>query len=134
MPPRPAKPCAWPGCRVLVQGVTHCATHKPMADERRVEQLKRTHKQYNKVRDVSDARYKQEKWRRLSIYFRRLHPLCAQCELEGRVTASRMVDHIKASKTHPELFFEWSNLRALCNPCHNRVGEKVGLLTEPPTV
>jgi 5-methylcytosine-specific restriction protein A len=41
-----------------------------------------------------------------------------------------MVDHIKSAKTHPELFFEWSNLRALCNPCHNRIGEKVGLQGE----
>lgn len=127
MPPRPAKPCAWPGCGVLVQGVSHCTVHKPLADERRAAQLKRSNQQYNKVRDVSDARYKQEKWRRLSIYYRRLHPLCVQCELEGRVEPSRMVDHIKPSKTHPELFFEWSNLRALCNPCHNRIGEKVGL-------
>jgi 5-methylcytosine-specific restriction protein A len=124
---RPAKPCAWPGCNALVSGATHCTVHAPAAAERRAKQVKRSNKAYNSVRDVSDARYKQEKWRRLSIYYRRLHPLCKQCELEGRVTASRMVDHIKPTKTHPDLFFDWSNLRALCNPCHNRIGEKVGL-------
>lgn len=128
MSSRPPKPCAWAGCRALVSGAPHCATHKPMAEERRQKQIKRTNKRYNENRDISDARYKQEKWRRLSIYYRKLHPLCAQCELEGRVTASQMVDHLKPTKTHPELFFEWSNLRALCNPCHNRVGAKVGLI------
>ena len=124
---RPAKPCAWPGCAALVSGTPHCPRHKPLAAERREQQLKRSHRQYNTSRDVSDQRYKQEKWRRLSIYYRKLHPLCVQCEKEGRVTASQMVDHIKPTKTHPELFFEWSNLRALCHPCHNRIGEKVGL-------
>lgn len=124
---RPAKPCAWPGCNALVSGVTHCTTHAPAALERRQAQIKRSNKRYNAVRDDSDSRYKAEKWRRLSIYYRRLHPLCVQCELQGRVTASQMVDHIKNTKQHPELFFEWSNLRALCNPCHNRIGEKVGL-------
>jgi len=125
---KPLKPCASPGCSALVRGTAHCDTHRPAAQARREAQIKRANKRYNAVRDISDSRYKQEKWRRLSIYYRKLHPLCAQCEAEGRVKASQMVDHIKPSKTHPELFFEWNNLRALCNPCHNRIGEKVGLL------
>jgi 5-methylcytosine-specific restriction endonuclease McrA len=36
-----------------------------------------------------------------------------------------LVDHIKAAKSHPELFFQWRNLRALCQQCHNQIGEKV---------
>ncbi|WP_372341317.1 HNH endonuclease [Pseudomonas aeruginosa] len=39
---------------------------------------------------------------------------------------SQITDHIKARKTHPELSLVWSNLRALCRACHNRVGERVG--------
>lgn len=128
MATRPLKPCAWPGCRALTAGQPHCTLHVPKAEQRRQERVKRANKRYNENRDSTDARYKQEKWRRLSIRFRRMHPLCAQCELEGRITPSQLVDHIKPSKTHPELFFDWRNLRALCHSCHNRVGEKVGLV------
>lgn len=93
-------------------------------------QKKAAHARYNQARDDSDSLYKLERWRRLSVYYRKLHPLCRQCETEGRVTESQLVDHIKPTKTHPELFFEWSNLRALCRLCHNSIGEKVGLVNK----
>lgn len=125
---RPAKPCAWPGCNALVRGVSHCPTHKPLADERRAEQLKRNHKQYNKRRDESDDFYKTERWRKFRAYYIRLHPLCVECERQGRITVAIILDHIKPYKTHPELGLDWYNVRPLCRPCHNRIGAKVGLI------
>ncbi|WP_134470464.1 HNH endonuclease, partial [Pseudomonas aeruginosa] len=73
-------------------------------------------------RDESDGFYKTERWKRLSARYRRLHPICEECD----EAPSQITDHIKARKTHPELSLVWSNLRALCRACHNRVGERVG--------
>lgn len=125
---RPLKPCAWPGCSVLVRGLSHCPKHKPLADERRAEQLKKSHKTYNRARDESDKFYSTERWRRFRIAYLRRHPLCAECDSQGRVTPAVIVDHIKPYKTHPQLGLAWDNVRALCRPCHNRVGAKVGLV------
>lgn len=127
---KPPKPCAWPGCSVLTRGVSHCATHKPLADERRAEQLKRAHKQYNKRRDESDEFYKTTRWTRFRTYYLRMHPLCVECERHDRVTAAVILDHIKPYKTHPHLGLDWHNVRPLCRPCHNRIGERVGLTGE----
>ena len=125
---RPAKPCAWPGCSALVRGVSHCVTHKPLADERRAEQLKRAHKQYNVRRDESDGFYSTERWRKFRAYYLRLHPLCVECDRQGLITVAVILDHIKPYKTHPELGLDWHNVRPLCRRCHNRIGERVGLM------
>ena len=124
---RPAKPCAYPGCGLLVRGASHCARHAPIMEARRAEYMKRTHKQYNKRRDASDSFYKTKAW----VSFRRLvlmeSPLCVECERVGRVTAAVILDHIKPLKTHPGLALERSNVRPLCRHCHNAIGARVGL-------
>lgn len=130
MPSRPAKPCAWPGCGSLVQGVSHCARHKPLADQRRAEQLKKAHQQYNTRRDESDAFYKTERWRRFRARYLKLHPLCVECQAHDRVTVAVILDHIKPYKTHPHLGLDWHNVRPLCRACHNRIGARVGLQGE----
>jgi 5-methylcytosine-specific restriction protein A len=129
MPIRPARLCAEPRCgRPSTKGSHYCAPHKAQAEARRADQVKATHKRYNEKRDEADAFYKTERWRKLSIRYRKLHPLCEECERHGLITPSAMTDHIKARKTHPELSLAWDNLRALCWSCHNRVGERVGLV------
>ncbi|GLK88308.1 HNH endonuclease [Pseudomonas turukhanskensis] len=128
MPSRPGRICTELGCGKATAAASHyCPTHKAVVDARRAERMKGVHRQYNQKRDESDAFYKTEKWRKFSLYYRRLHPLCRECEAHGRTTASALVDHIKAYKTNPELAFDWTNVRALCKPCHNQVGERVGL-------
>ncbi|HGK0852396.1 TPA: hypothetical protein ACJZVL_006638, partial [Pseudomonas aeruginosa] len=113
MPRRPARICSEVGCgKPSVTGSFYCAMHKKAADERRAASARQAHKKYNARRDDSDAFYKTERWRRLSIYYRKLHPLCEECEGRGLIVESRMVDHIKAVKSHPELALSWDNLRA----------------------
>lgn len=133
MPVRPARPCAWPSCTVLIRGASYCPKHQPLADEQRAAQVKRTNQQYNARRDESDGFYKTERWKRLSLRYRKLHPLCENCEKHNRVTPSRMVDHKQPVKTHPELALDWENLQALCWPCHNIIGVRVGLLGSSET-
>lgn len=121
---RPLHPCNHPGCSALVRGDSYCSRHKAAAEERRAVQLKQAHRQYNARRDDSDCFYRTERWRKLSVYYRKRHPVCEECQ----AAASEITDHIKPRKTHPELSLDWDNLRALCRPCHNRVGAKVGLV------
>lgn len=128
MPRRPAKPCAFHGCNVLIREGAHCAKHAPIAAAQRAKHLQSVHARYNQERDESDAFYKTERWKRLSARFRRLHPICQECD----EAASQITDHIKARKTNPELSLVWSNLRALCRTCHNRVGERVGRVDGSP--
>lgn len=129
MPRRPGRLCPEPGCgKASVPGSHYCARHKADAEARRVERRKVVHQQYNDRRDGSDGFYKTERWRRLSIRYRKVHPLCEECEANDRIQESQLTDHIKPRKTHPELSLDWHNLRALCWTCHNRVGERVGLV------
>ncbi|WP_445262103.1 HNH endonuclease [Pseudomonas sp. EA_35y_Pfl2_R111] len=124
MPVRPPRMCSEAACgKPSVAGSHRCTKHKALADARREVQQKAAHKDYNSRRDDSDAFYKTERWKKLAAYYRKCHPVCEECDS----AASDITDHIKARKTHPELSLEWDNLRALCRPCHNRVGEKVGL-------
>lgn len=124
MPAHTSRPCAWPACNVLIRGSSYCPKHQPAADEQRAFQMKKVHRDYNDRRDESDGFYKTERWKKLSAYYRKHHPVCEECD----GAASEITDHIKPRKTHPELSLDWDNLRALCRPCHNRVGVRVGLI------
>ncbi|RMH96305.1 HNH endonuclease [Stutzerimonas nitrititolerans] len=124
MPVRPPRMCAEPGCsRPSTPGSHRCRTHKAQVDARRTEQRKAAHRDYNLRRDESDGFYKTERWKKLSAYYRKRYPVCEYCNN----AASDITDHVKPYKTHPELGLEWDNLRALCRPCHNRIGEQIGL-------
>lgn len=59
-------------------------------------------------------------WRRLRLQFLAKHPLCLFCAKIGRVEAANVVDHIIPIVDRPDLRLDWSNLRPLCKPCHDR--------------
>ena len=62
-----------------------------------------------------------DRWARLRGLKRRHNPLCEECRAEGNLVATSQVHHIKPIRTHPELAFEWSNLKSVCDPCHRRI-------------
>ena len=123
---RALKPCAAAGCGILMRGDTYCAAHQQAYEARRAQMVKRSHRKYNDARSETDKFYGTARWRKLSIYFRKLHPLCVNCKAEGNVTPAQVVDHIQPLKLRPDLATEWSNLRSLCHACHNRIGARVG--------
>lgn len=53
-------------------------------------------------------------WRAVRKQFLARHPTC-QC---GRPATE--ADHVLAVRDRPDLRLSWSNLRALCRPCHSR--------------
>lgn len=123
---RSLKPCAAPACGVLLRGDTYCPRHQQEYEAKRAQAVKRSHRRYNEGRAESDKFYGTSRWRKLSLYYRKLHPLCVNCKSEGRVTPAQVVDHIEPLKLRPDLATEWSNLRSLCHACHNLIGARVG--------
>lgn len=69
------------------------------------------------------ALYNSIRWKQLRRLQLRAHPLC-QCPLcrEGsiRVRLANVVDHDKAHRGDPELFFDQDNLVSMAKPCHDR--------------
>lgn len=47
------------------------------------------------------------------------HPLCAECERNGRVTVANVVDHIIPHRLNYKLQWDRANWQALCTSCHN---------------
>ena len=106
----PAHPCGFPGCPMLVDSAyRRCEKHR-MQERNEIDQ-----RRGSAARRGYDARWRAERNRYLTI-----HPLCAECERVGRLTAATVVDHIVPHKGDPNLFWNESNWQALCRRCHNR--------------
>ena len=60
--------------------------------------------------------YNSPRWRKLRKRYLSKHPVCQECEREF----SNTVHHVEARLDHPSLAFAWSNLKAMCGPCHTR--------------
>lgn len=115
------RPCIHPGCGRLVGTGSYCPEHQALADQRRVEQQRRTHIQYNRTRSESDKFYGSVAWRRFRNSYMALHPECEICLELGLVVEAKVVDHLKPYKERPELGLDESNMRSLCRACDNRL-------------
>ena len=70
-------------------------------------------------RGSASARGYDRTWQRLRLVVLAEEPLCRFCQLRGVLTAAAVVDHIVPIRVRPDLRLERSNLRALCEACHN---------------
>lgn len=115
MPTAPPRPCAEPGCPVLV-ATGRCARHA---------------RAYDRARGTSADRLYGHRWRRASERFRQRYPLCgmrpngarpvmSQCFDEGRVTPAEQVDHVIPHRRRLALFWDESNWQSLCGACGRR--------------
>ena len=68
-----------------------------------------------------NAFYWSVRWRKLSASVRKAEPLCRLCVAEGRTEIAVCVDHIEPRDQRPDLAFERSNLRPLCQRHHGTV-------------
>ena len=108
MPNKPPHPCNHPGCRELVSG-RYCDAH------RKAERVRYDRYQ----RDPDTARRYGTQWRTARAAYIALHPLCEQCERDGRLVPAREVHHITPldkGGTHDP-----GNLMALCKSCHSSI-------------
>ena len=67
----------------------------------------------------NSAFYNGGKWRRFARFYKDKHPVCDQCETEGRVGPADVADHIIRIEEGGEKYDE-RNIQSLCNTCHNR--------------
>ena len=72
------------------------------------------------------------RWLRLRRDVLTAHPLCQQCEKEGRVEAATEVHHVRPVEEAVTLsekrqrMYDPSNLRALCHDCHVKTHTELG--------
>ena len=59
------------------------------------------------------------KWRKARERFLKCHPLCVQCQREGRLVKATVVDHIKPHRGDPILFWDERNWQPLCKHHHD---------------
>lgn len=79
-------------------------------------------------KDVTYRKLIQTKlWRTIRNEYLSAHPQCEECLAQGRYVAANCVHHIvpvesaKDTETAKALCYTWSNLRALCIPCHSAI-------------
>lgn len=94
-------------------------THRPAGSTLGTATTRRAYERRDD-RKEDKAFYKSPAWRRLRLAFLREHPLCADCERIGLLTAAEHVHHTLERKDRPDLALDWDNLEGLCPPCHNR--------------
>ena len=108
MPYKPKRPCQHPGCPKLSDSL-FCEDHAK-ENVREYERYRRdpaTRKRYGRA------------WKRIRDRYIATHPLCEQCQREGRLTPAQEVHHIKPladGGTH-----DTENLMSLCSSCHSGI-------------
>lgn len=70
------------------------------------------------------ALYNSAAWRQLRAVQLLKQPKCVICWRQGRITEARVVDHIKAHRGEPSLFFDPFNLQSLCKHCHDSAKQR----------
>lgn len=113
MPRKPQRPCRFPGCPNLTDGV-YCEEHA-----RQMEQ------HYEKFqRGYSPGKRYGRAWKRIRDRYVHKHPLCELCLKEGRYVAVEEVHHIvplAEGGSNDE-----SNLMSLCRSCHEKIHRERG--------
>ena len=102
MPRAPKRPCRYPGCPSLSDGL-FCELHRGRY-----------------ARESAAQRGYDGRWRRARTFFLKKHPLCAECLCENRLTPATVVDHILPHRGDDQLFWDEANWQALCKACHDK--------------
>lgn len=111
MPTRPRTECA--RCRDLtVPGSGYCEKHKIEAEARRAE--------LDKARPTARERGYGRKWEAARLGHLKSHPFCVDCAAAGIETAATEVDHEIPHKGDMRIFWDKTNWRSRCKPCHSR--------------
>ena len=74
----------------------------------------------DRVRGGADARGYDARWRRARKAFLGRHPLCVECQRDGKLTPATVVDHIVPHRGDQKLFWDQTNWQPLCKDCHDK--------------
>lgn len=65
------------------------------------------------------AFYWSVRWRRLRMAHLAEHPLCVDCQGQGRTTPATEVHHVTKRRVDPNAELDRDNLMSLCKACHS---------------
>lgn len=102
--------CPHRGCTTLVES-GRCEIHSKDKQAAR--------KQYDTNRPEWHDMYNSDRWRKARIRYLRDHPLCVECEKQGRLVPASVVDHVRDHKGDIDLFWDQRNWQGLCVKHHN---------------
>ena len=106
MPYRPNTPCKHPGCPKLVAyGKQYCEDHEGL---------------HRSDRDNASKRGYNSKWQKGRARYLRAHPLCVECQREGKLVKATVVDHKVPHRGDQKLFWDEKNWQPLCKSCHDK--------------
>jgi 5-methylcytosine-specific restriction protein A len=113
MPTASPHPCMFPGCSVLIRARVGawCEKHAPRTS------VKSQH--YDSQRGTAAERGYTYAWRAARMQYLLRHPLCIECERDGRVRAATEVDHIMPHNGNAGLFWSENNWQSLCKSHHS---------------
>jgi 5-methylcytosine-specific restriction protein A len=107
MPSKPKRFCKKAGCP-NVSSEPYCADHKHLA------------RTYDEHRGTAAQRGYDSKWRKARLGYLKKHPLCVQCEYDGKHIPATVVDHIIPHKGDKDLFWDSkNNWQPLCKRHHD---------------
>lgn len=110
MPWNAKRPCRHEGCaRLCERGQLYCPEHMKG----------RTSWQDDRERGTAAQRGYDAEWRVARRYYLSGHPLCVDCQKEGRITPATVVDHIKPHRGDRRLFWDSNNWQSLCAHHHS---------------
>ena len=120
MPRKPKRPCSYPGCPNLCDGM-YCTAHAAYAEQQKCDAQRR----YNRTeRDPAVVKQYNGRYRRLRELYIKAHPLCEECLRNGRTVPAEEVHHILPVKWGGKHSFE--NFMALCQSCHTKKDKEIG--------
>jgi len=70
-------------------------------------------------RGTSCQRGYDRQWRKARAQYLSEHPLCVDCDRQGRVIEATIVDHKTPHRGDLELFWDVTNWQPLCKSCHD---------------
>ncbi len=92
--------------------------HRPPQFGPPEERTRDRQREHDARRGSAHARGYGKRWQAAAAGHLRRHPLCAYCQLEGRVTPASEVDHLYPHKGDMGLFWRALYWVSACAPCH----------------
>jgi 5-methylcytosine-specific restriction protein A len=115
----PKRPCPGAGLRfgrcpnLIGRGEKYCNECMPAAT--REKQTKSAEYEQRPERRLMKSR----RYREARELFLAEHPLCSECERQGRTRAATVLDHREPHGGDYEKFWDQSNWQSLCQSCHS---------------
>lgn len=107
-------------CRKLtLNKSSYCDEHQHIFEEKRALYRAR----HDLRRGTPSSRGYDSTWAKVRKTYLMQHPLCEQCQKEGRVTPAREVHHIKAISEGGDRL-DPANFMAVCRACHQKFTEE----------